>query len=145
MIVLGKLALGIGGSLVLAGAYTFREGLIRIDVDEFHSQGSHVHVWVPAAAAPMTLHFVPKEYLRNAGEEIQPWMPTVRALIKELKKFPDADLVEVRDSRSHVQVRTRHGKLLIDVDDPTEKVHIACPLETMEDTASELASRSPGA
>jgi hypothetical protein len=68
-----------------------------------------------------------------------------RALIKELKKFPGVDLVEVRDSRSQVQVRTRNGKLLIDVDDPTEKVHIACPLETMEDAASELVTRSPGA
>jgi hypothetical protein len=126
MILLGKLALGIGGTLVLAGAYTFREGLIRIDVDEFHANGSHVHFWVPAAVVPMTLHFVPKEYLRDVGVEIQPWMPTVRALIKELKKFPDADLVEVRDSRSHVQVRMRSGKLLIDVDDPTEKVHIVC-------------------
>jgi len=145
MILLGKLALGIGGTLVLAGAYTFREGLIRIDVDEFHANGSHAHFWVPAAAVPMTLRFVPKEYLRNAGEKIQPWMPTVRALIKELKKFPDADLVEVRDSRSRVRVRTRNGKLLIDVNDPAEKVHIACPLETMEDAASELVTRSPGA
>jgi len=68
-----------------------------------------------------------------------------RALIKELKKFPDVDLVEVRDSRSQVQVRTRNGKLLIDVDDPTEKVHIACPPETMEDAASVLVTRSPGA
>jgi hypothetical protein len=145
MILLGKLALGIGGTLVLTGAYTFREGLIRIDVDEFHANGSHVHFWVPAAAVPMTLRFVPKEYLRNAGEKIQPWMPTVRALIKELKKFPDADLVEVRDSRSHVRVRTRNGKLLIDANDPAEKVHIACPLETMEDAASELVTRFPGA
>jgi hypothetical protein len=136
MILLGKPALGIGGTLVLAGAYTFREGVIRIDVDEFHTNGSHVHFWVSAAALPMTLHFVPKEYLRHAGEKIQPWMPTVRALIKELKRFPDAALVEVRGSRSHVQVRTRHGKLLIDVDDPAEKVHIACPLETTEDAAS---------
>jgi len=44
-----------------------------------------------------------------------------------------------------VQVCTRNGKLLIDVDDPTEKVHVACPLETMEDAASELVTRSPGA
>jgi hypothetical protein len=145
MILLGKLALGIGGTLVLAGAYTFREGVIRVDVDEFHANGSHVHFWVPAAAIPMALHFTPKEYLRDAGEQIQPWMPAVRALTKELKKFPNFDLVEVRDSGSHVQVRTRNGKLLIDVDDLTEKVHIACPIETMEDAAGELVAHSPGA
>jgi len=52
MVLLAKAALGLGGTLVLAGAYTMREGLIRIDVDEFRSGGSHVHLWVPAAAVP---------------------------------------------------------------------------------------------
>ena len=143
MILLGKIALGISGSLVLAGAYTFREGVIRIDVDEFHSNGSHVHFFVPAAVVPMALHFSPKEYLRDAGEQIQRWMPTLRAITKELKKFPDADLVEVRDAESHVQVRTRNGKILIDVDDPNEKVHLVCPVETIEDVTSELAAHFP--
>ncbi len=35
MILLAKAALGIGGTLFLAGAYTFREGVIRVEVDEY--------------------------------------------------------------------------------------------------------------
>ncbi len=143
MILLGKIALGIGGTLVLAGAYTFREGVIRVDVDEFRAGGPHVHFWVPAAAVPMTLHFVPKEYFGDAAEQIGPWMPTVRVLTKELKKFPDADLVEVRDANSHVQIRTRNGMLRIDVDDTTQEVHLTCPVETMEEVTSEIVARSP--
>ena len=142
---LAKMALGLGGTLVLAGIYTFREGVIRVDVDEYLANGSHVHFFVPAAVVPMALHLTPQEYLKDAGEEVRPWLPTVRAFTKELKKFPDADLVEVRDKESHVQIRTPHGKLQIDVDDPGEKVHIVCPLDTIEDVTSELVTRAPGA
>ena len=63
MMLLAKAALGLGGTLVLAGAYTFREGLIRMDVDEYRAGGSHVHMWLPAAMVPMAIHFVPKRNL----------------------------------------------------------------------------------
>jgi hypothetical protein len=142
---LAKMALGLGGTLILAGVYTFREGVIRVDVDEYHANGSHVHFFVPAAVVPMAMHLVPQEKLKDAGEEVRPWLPTVRAFMKELKRFPDADLVDVRDNESHVQIRTRHGKLQIDVDDPGEQVHLVCPLDTIEDVTSELATRAPGA
>ncbi len=142
---LAKMAVGLGGTLALAGVYTFREGVIRVDVDEYHANGSHVHFGVPAAAVPMAMHLTPQEYLQEAGEEVRPWLPTVLAFTKELKRLPDADLVEVRDKESHVEIRTWHGKLQIDVDDPSEKVHIVCPLETIEDVTSELVTRASGA
>src|SRR5713101_3469581 len=104
---LAKMALGFGGTLVLAGVYTFREGVIRVDVDECHANGSHVHFLVPAALVPMAMDLTPQEYLKDAGEEARPWLPTVRALTKELKRFPDVDLVDVRDRESHVQIRAR--------------------------------------
>jgi hypothetical protein len=65
--ILAKFALGIGGTLVLAGAYTFREGVIRVNVDEHTAKGSHVHFWVPAAAVPLALHFAPKKHLAQAA------------------------------------------------------------------------------
>jgi len=33
MVLLAKIALGFGATVVLAGAYTFREGVLRVDVD----------------------------------------------------------------------------------------------------------------
>src|SRR5216683_3101167 len=95
MMLLAKAALGLGGTLVLAGAYTFHEGVIRIDVDEYRSGGSHVHMWVPAAAVPMAMHFVPGEHLRRASEQAREALPVLHAIVKELKKYPDADFVEV--------------------------------------------------
>jgi hypothetical protein len=107
---LAKLALGLCGTVAVAGAYTFHEGVMRVDEDHF--DGRHVHVWLPAAIVPMALHVVPSQ---------------------------------VEDSRQHVRIRTHQGKLLIDVTEPGETVHVACPLVMMEDVARELEAKSPAA
>jgi hypothetical protein len=145
MMLLAKAALGLGGTLFLAGAYTMREGLIRIDVDEFRSGGSHVHMWVPAAAVPMAMHFVPSKHMRHASQQAREALPILHAFVKELKKYPDADFVEIDDNNQHVRMRTHGGKLQIDVDAPDEKVHVLCPLSTIEDVASQLEEHAPGA
>lgn len=145
MVLLGKIALGFGATVVLAGAYTFREGLLRVDVDETHGHESHVHVWVPAAVVPMAVHFVPRRKLEEAGERAGQYMPLVHAVAKELQKYPEAELVEVRDGEQHVHIRTHNGNLLIDVDEPGEEVHVACPLATIDDVSRELAAFAPGA
>jgi hypothetical protein len=145
MMLLAKAALGLGGSLVLAGAYTMREGVIRIDVDEYHSGGSHVHIWVPAAAVPMAMHFVPSKQLRCASEQAHQALPILHVAIKELKKYPDAEFVQIDDNDQHVRVRMHAGKLQVDVDAPDQKVHVLCPLSTIEDVTSQLEERAPGA
>ena len=145
MILLAKAALGLGSTLVLAGAYTFREGVIRIDVDEYRSGGSHVHMWLPAAAVPMAMHFVPGKQIHHASERASEALPVLHAIVKELKKYPDADFVEVVDRDQHVRMRTHGGKLQIDVDAPREKVHVLCPLSTIEDVTSQLEEYAPGA
>lgn len=139
---LAKLALGFAGTLVLAGAYTFHDGVMRVDED--HASGRHVHVWIPAAVVPMAMHVIPKHNMRQAAEEAAPWLPTLRVITKELKKYPEAEFVEVRDSKGHVRVRTHNGKLTIDVDEAGDQVHVACPLAMMEDISDELEANAPG-
>jgi hypothetical protein len=134
-----------GSALVLAGAYTFHEGVIRVDVDEFREGGSHIHMWVPAALVPMTLHFVPKQHLREAAMHAQECTPVAHALLKELKRFPDTDFVEVKDGEQHVHIRTHAGKLQIDVEEPGENVHLLIPLSTIDDVVGQIESSAPGA
>jgi hypothetical protein len=145
MIILAKAALGLGGTLVLAGAYTFHEGVIRVDVDESRAGGSHVHFWAPAAVVPMAMHFVPKHHLMHGVEQAREGLPIARAIVKELKKFPDAELVDVQDGEQHVQIRTHGGKLQIDVVEPGENVHLLVPLAMLEDVTSQLEASAPGA
>lgn len=145
MILLAKATLGLGGALVVAGAYTFHEGVIRVDVDEYRAGGSHVHMWVPAAVVPMTMHFVPRHHFRDAAEHVREFLPVVHALFKELKKFPDAEFVEVQDGDQHVQIRTHDGKLQIDVHDTGEIVHLLVPLSTLDDVVGQIEESAPGA
>ena len=145
MILLAKAALGFTGTLFVAGAYTFHEGVIRIDVDEHRAGGSHVHMWVPAAAVPMAMHLVPQKHLREAVEHSREALPIARAIVKELKKYPDVELVEVVDGEQHVQIRTRSGKLQIDVEAPGEQVHLLVPLSTLDDVTRQLEANAPGA
>jgi len=80
MILLAKVGLGFATTVAVAGAYTFHQGVIRVDVDEFRSGGSHVHFWVPAAVVPTALRFVPQQHLRHASREAREAMPIARAL-----------------------------------------------------------------
>jgi len=141
MMILAKLALGFCGTVAVTGAYAFHEGVMRVDED--HYNGRHVHVWVPAAIVPMALHFVPSRHFERPLEQAGPWLPTLRELTKELKKYPEADFVEVQDGRQHVHIRTHQGKLLIDVTEPDETVHVVCPLVMMEDIARQLEAKAP--
>lgn len=142
---LAKFALGCAGVLAMATVYTFHEGVIRVDVDEPAPGGSHVHLWVPATVVPMALRFAPDAKLREAAEQAAPALPALRVLAKELRKYPDADFVEVEDGDDHVQVRTRNGKVLVDVHQPDAEVHVAVPLATLEDVVSAMESHAPGA
>jgi NAD(P)H-flavin reductase len=136
-----KLALGFCGTVAVAGAYTFHDGIMRVDQDQ--SNGQHVHVWLPAAIVPIAMHVVPSRHLSRAAAQAAPWLPTLRALTKELKRYPDAELVEVEDANQHVRIRTQHGRLLIDVTEPDESVHVACPLAMIEDVARQLEAQAP--
>jgi hypothetical protein len=142
---LAKIALGLASTVAFAAIYTFREGVIRVDVDEYRSGGSHVHLWVPAAVVPVALRFAPKDHLQDTAENIKPWIPTIRQLAKELEKYPEANLVEVVDGTDHVQIRTHAGKLQIDVREPGESVHVAVPISTLEDISVQLTENIPGA
>jgi hypothetical protein len=128
--------------VVVAGAYTFHEGVMRVDED--HHDGRHVHVWVPAAIVPMAMHVIPSRHFGPAAANIGPWLPMLRTLTKELKRYPETELVEVEDNRQHVRIRTHQGKLLIDVTKPGEDVHVACPLSMLEDVANQLEAKAPG-
>jgi len=112
-------------------------------VDEKHADGRRVQVWIPAAVVPVAMHFVPKRHLEDAAEQAGPWLPTLRALTKELEKYPEAELVEVRQSDQHVSIRTHDGKLLIDVSAPGDEVHVACPLAMLEHVSRELQANAP--
>lgn len=98
-----------------------------------------------AAVVPMAFRLVPKHHMQHVSEQARQFAPLARVFVKELKKFPDFELVDVQDASQHVQIRTHDGKLQIDVVDPGENVHLLVPLSMLDDITSQLEANLPGA
>ena len=143
MLIIAKIALGLGATLAVGGAYVFHEGVINVDVDEFRPGGSHVHVWVPATAVSLGMRVVPRHHLEHAASQVQPFLPVLREVAKELKRFPNAKFVEVKDATDHVFIGTVDGKIRIDAVSDNETVHLRIPVETVEDVADRLEADAP--
>jgi hypothetical protein len=144
MLILAKTALCVGATLALAGAYVFHEGVIHVDVDQNRSGGSHVHFWVPATTVTVGLHLAPHRNLQQVAAQVRPFLPLLREISKELKKYPNAELVDVRDSSDHVRITMREGKLSIDAVNDTENIHVTVPVQTISDVADRLEDVAPG-
>lgn len=139
--ILAKLALGAVGTLAVATVYTFREGTIRVDVDEHRAGGSHVHVWVPAAVVPAALHFVPDDKLQEASDQAREALPILQAVAEELKKYPNVEFVSVDGENEHVSVSVKNSKVYVDVKDNNDEVHVAVPVSTIKDIVDNISSR----
>jgi len=144
MLLIAKAALGVGVTLALSSAYVFREGVIRVDVDEARPGGSHVHFWVPATTVSVVLHLAPRRHLEHAAAQARPYLPVLREVAKELQKYPNAELVDVRDASQRVRISVREGKLYLDEVSNTEKVHVCVPAATLADVADRLEDVAPG-
>jgi hypothetical protein len=142
MLFLAKATLGLSATLAMSAVYVFHEGVIKVDVDEHRGDGSHIHVWVPATAVNFGMYCVPHRQLEKAAAQVQSYLPALRELAKELKKYPNAQLVDVKDSNEHVQVALVDGKIQIDVVDPDETVHVRVPVETLEDLSDRLEANA---
>jgi hypothetical protein len=138
MILAAKVALAFSGTIAAAGAYTLHDGIAQVQVDDNH--GTHVHIWAPAAIVPMAMHVVPARELHKFPHEAQQAIPILRVLSKELEKYPNTEFVEVRDSDTHVRVRTVGSKVVVDVVDPDNKVHVVCPLAMIQDVVESLSN-----
>ena len=141
--ILAKLAIGAASTLVFATVYTFREGTVRVDVDEHRNGGAHVHVWAPAAVVPMALHFVPNDKLQHACDHMEEWAPLAHITAQELRHYPNTTFVEVEDGHEHVKISTVGTKIQVDVDSPDENVHVAVPLAMIDDVITQIKERQP--
>jgi len=145
MLILVKVALGLGITVAAAGAYIFHEGVIRVEVDEHRHDGMHMHFWVPATVVSTGLHFAPQEKLQCAAKQMRPYLPVLREISKELEKYPNTELLDAADGEDHVRIATVGGKIQIDaVSHEGDVVHVTLPVQVLSDVADQLEDRAPG-
>ena len=143
MILLGKVALGIAGTAVAGVGLLCSEGMIQVKVVEKRPEGHHIRVIAPALLLPIGMHFAPKESISDASAEIQPWLPTIRAALAQLRECDDFAFVEVKEPGRHVRVAKSGGSLVVDVDSEEESVHVSAPIRAMSSAVEELAASAP--
>ena len=142
MILLGKIVLGMAGVGLAGAGVLCSEGLVHVKVIEKRPQGLHINVIAPAMLAPIALHFVPSRDLAPATQQIQPYMPTIRAALDGLRNSDDIVFVEVKEPGEHVQVSKSGGSIIVDVDDAGETVHVSTPIRAVSSTVEQLAAAS---
>jgi hypothetical protein len=143
MVLLGKVALGIAGTVLAGVGLICSEGMIEVNVVEKQPEAHHVYVLAPAMLVPITMHFIPSRKLSRAAAEIRPWTPTIRAALEQLRAGEDVTLVEVREPGQHVLVTKEGGSVVVDVTDTDETVHLSAPIRAIESTVEQLAAASP--
>ena len=143
MLFAAKVVLGLGATLAMSAAYIFHQGVISVDVDEYRNGGTHLHLWMPATAVNAGLYVVPRHNLQDAARKAQPYLPVIRELAKELRKYPNAELVDVVSGKDHVHVAIVGGKIQIDAVNPDENVHVRVPVDTLEDISDRLEADAP--
>jgi hypothetical protein len=119
------------------------EGMITVNVQEHRPSGSHVFIVAPAMLVPLGMHFVPQENLREAREEVQPYLPTIRAALDELSKCEDATFVEVDGPNEHVRVAKHWSAFVVDVNEPGETVHVSVPIRAARSAIEQLVKAGP--
>ncbi|MGB7750701.1 MAG: hypothetical protein WCF88_04045 [Candidatus Acidiferrales bacterium] len=143
MILLGKVALGIAGTALAGVGLVCSEGMIEVNVVEKQPEAHHVYVLAPAMLVPIGTHFIPKHKLGQAAAEIQPWLPTIRAALEQLRAGEDITLVDMREPGQHVRVTKDGGSVVVDVTDEDETVHVSTPIRAIESTIEQVAAASP--
>ena len=140
MLLLGKIALGMAGTALAGVGVLCSEGLVQVKVIEKQPRGHHVNVIAPALLMPIAAHFVPPQHLGSAKNEMQPYLPTIRAALDSLREANDVVFVEVKEQDEHVVVAKSGGSIVVDVDDPNETVHVSTPIRAISSTVEELAA-----
>jgi hypothetical protein len=143
MILLGKIALGVVGTAVAGVGLLCHDGMIEVNVVERRPEVHHVYVIAPALLVPIGMHFAPRRDLSRAAAEIQPWMPTIRAALEQLRESDDVLFVEVREPGEHVRVAKQGGSIVVDVEDADDTVHVSTPIRAISGTIEELAASAP--
>src|SRR4030095_16224539 len=72
--------------------------------------------------------------------EARQHLPMIEAALDHLRTLPDCTLVEVDGPDEHVRVRVRDGKMVVDVNDSGDEVHVTLPMGSLRSVMSKLQS-----
>ena len=111
--------------LSAAGLAVYQAGIAIVKVQD---ADVNLFIPVPLAAADVALVFLPQEQKQEISQQIAPHKELIRAALQELGDCPDVLLVEVVDHDETVMVSKDGENLIVDVNNPDEKVYVKVPV-----------------
>lgn len=136
--ILAKILVGAASTLGLAAAIAFHQGAVILKVQEHRADGEHFSLILPGAMFPLAAKLVPDQKLREIPEEAREMLPAMEVVAQELRRLPDAVLVEVRGRNEYVRVEKRGGLLIVDADDGEDRVYLSVPLRSVGGVLREM-------
>ena len=123
----------------VATASVLTSGSVAVNVS--HDDGKQLSFSVPGSLAELALVLAPDDVWLEAGRELEPWLPAVRAVWGELSDAPDFVLVEVVGRHEHVRVEKRGRRLVVLVDEDDASIEVAIPLRAVGRLLRKLDTR----
>ncbi len=143
MILAAKVGLVCAGTIVAAAGALCSEGFIRVDVAQSRGELRHINVTAPAMIVPMAVafatHMKSRRQIAKAGEQIEPYVPAIRAALRELNEGGDMTLVDVIEPDQHVHISKSGGSIVVDVNNKDATVHVSAPIRAISGTLQEIA------
>lgn len=128
------------GTVGMATATALRHGNIRVQVTSQGAGGDNFNLLVPATLAEAAVALAPVEMFRDEIQldELQPYLPAIRELGREIRELPDAVYIHVDNRHETVRVEKRDGRFIIDVQDREQTVHISVPATTVNQVLNKV-------
>jgi hypothetical protein len=122
---------------LVCGAASAGDSWIHVSVDSTDARGESVRVSLPFSLVETLLPMVEVEPLRGGRlvlDDLDLEGLDLKAVLTELAKVEDADLVQVRDGDETVSVSKRDGFLHVDVDESRgrERVRLRMPMTIVD-------------
>lgn len=112
------------------------QGMIEIEVRE--EGGADIKFAVPASFVLVALPFLPSEAFEELPAEAVRKMGVLRAIGDDLADTPDFTVVEAESARERVLVRKAGRRLVVEVRDGGDFVHVSVPLAVVDKVAKRI-------
>jgi hypothetical protein len=110
----------------------YATGLAVVDIRGESLDGKHLVIPVPLALADVALAFVDQKHKRIECPEFGQHREAATRLARELRRTPDARLVEVESPGEHVTIDKAGDMLLVEVHDDGDEVRVRVPVAALE-------------
>jgi len=136
--VVGALFLSVGLAGAVVAYRVLHSGIAVVSVHESKPNGTRLWLPVPLGLVETALAFVPRHKLPPIDAEARRWLPVARKALAEIDHAPDAIFVDVSSAGEHVVVAKRHGRLVVDVHNSGQDVHVSLPPSALEDLIADM-------